>query len=210
MEILSFEETKKLLVKYKIPCCDVEIFNFKEKALDYAKRIGFPVVLKIHSRNIFHKTEVGGVKVGIKNEEEFLSAWEDIDESMKGRNIEGIMVQEMLSGKEVAVGMKRDAQFGPVIMFGLGGIFIEVLNDTSLRIAPVNKKEALLMIKQTKGYKLLEGYRGSEVVNIDRVIEIIVALSKMSLGEDYIKGIDFNPVIVNESYARLADFRIII
>lgn len=210
MEILSFEETKKLLTKYKIPCCKTEIFQVKEEALDFAKKIGFPVVLKIHSKNIFHKSEAKGVKVNIKNEQEFLASWEEIERNMKGREIEGIMVQEMLSGKEIAVGMKRDGQFGPVVMFALGGIFIEVLNDASLRIVPVSRKEALSMIKEIKSYKILEGYRGSGAVDIEKIAEIIVSLSEMSLAEKYIEEIDFNPVIASKNWAKLADFRIIV
>jgi len=210
MEILSFEETRKLLNKYKIPYCETEIFNFSDKALAYAKKIGFPIVLKIHSRTIFHKSEIGGVKANIKNEEEFAIAWNQINENTKGRNIEGILVQKMLNGKEIAMGMKRDEQFGPVMMFGLGGIFIEVLKDVSFRIAPVNKEQALEMIHEIKGYKILEGYRTGDDVNISKIAEIIVNLSKMSMKESNIIGMDFNPVIVNSEYAKLADFRIII
>ncbi|MCK9578373.1 acetate--CoA ligase family protein [bacterium] len=210
MEILSFEETRKLLNKYKVPYCETEIFNFQDKALAFAKKIGFPVVLKIHSRTIFHKSEIGGVRANIKNEDEFIEAWNQINENTKGRNIEGILVQKMLIGKEIAMGMKRDNQFGPVMMFGLGGIFIEVLKDVSFRIAPVNKDEALRMIKEIKGYKILEGYRTGEDINIVKVAEIMVSLSKMSMKEGNIIGMDFNPVIVNEKYAKLADFRIII
>lgn len=210
MEILSFEETRKLLNKYKIPYCETEIFNFQDKALSFAKKIGFPIVLKIHSRTIFHKSEIGGVKANIKNEEEFIEAWNQINENTKGRNIEGILVQKMLIGKEIAMGMKRDDQFGPVMMFGLGGIFIEVLKDVSFRIAPVEKTEAIKMIKEIKGYKILEGYRTGENINISKIAEIIVNLSKMSMKENSIIGMDFNPVIVNEESAKLADFRIII
>ncbi|MDD4409818.1 MAG: acetate--CoA ligase family protein [Candidatus Pacebacteria bacterium] len=210
MEILSFEETKNLFIKYNIPCCQTEIFNVKEKALAYAKKVGFPVVLKIHSKTIFHKSEIGGVKVGIKNEEEFIKAWDEISRNIEGRNIEGLLVQEMVGGREVAMGMKRDNQFGPVLMFGLGGIFIEVLNDVSFRIAPITKAEALVMIKEIKGYKILKGYREGKVVDIQKIADILVSLSKMSLKEEYIKGIDLNPVVVTDTYAKLIDFRVII
>jgi len=210
MEILSFEETKKLFSKYKVPCCETEIFNVKEKALDYATKIGFPVVLKVHSRTIFHKSEIGGVRIGIKDAEEFLEAWEEMSVKMAGRNIEGLLVQEMVSGKEIAMGMKRDEQFGPVLMFGLGGIFIEVLNDVSFRIAPINKDEAIEMIREIKGYKILEGYREGKTVNINKMADILIGLSKMSLKEEYVKGVDLNPIVVTEEYAKLIDFRIIV
>lgn len=210
MEILSFEETKKLLVKYKLPFCRTEIFNSKEKALSYAEKLGFPVVLKVHAQKIFHKSEMGGVKVNIQNKEEFEKAWEEIQKNVEGKNIEGILVQEMLKGNEVAVGMKRDSQFGPVLMFGLGGIFIEIIKDVSFRIAPIDKKEAMEMIKETKGFKILEGARGRKKADLDKIAEIIVGLSNFSTKEENIKSIDFNPVMVDGSRACIADFRIII
>ena len=106
MEILSFEETKKLLMKYKLPLCKTEIFNSKEKAAVYANKIGYPIVLKVHAQKIFHKSEVGGVKVNIKSDDELYSAWDEIMGNIQGKNIEGILVQEMVLGNEMAVGMK--------------------------------------------------------------------------------------------------------
>jgi acetyl-CoA synthetase (ADP-forming) len=210
MEILSFEETKQLLTKYKIPVCKTEIFNSKEKALAFADKIGYPVVLKIHAQKIFHKSELGGVKTNILNKEEFNNAWEEIKENIKGKNIEGILVQEMLSGNEVALGMKNDEQFGPVIMFGLGGIFIEIIKDVSFRLAPIARKEALEMIQETKGYKILKGARGGKEADIESIVEMIVNFSKLSAKEINVKSIDFNPVIVNDKKALVADFRIIV
>jgi len=210
MEILSFVETKQLLAKYKIPVCRTEIFNSKEKALAFAEKIGYPVVLKIHAQKIFHKSELGGVKTNISNKEQFDKAWDEIMESIKGKNIEGILVQEMLSGNEVALGMKNDEQFGPVVMFGLGGIFIEIIKDVAFRLAPIGRKEALEMIQEIKGYNILQGARGKKPVDVESIIEMIVNLSKLSAKETNIKSIDFNPVIVNEKKALVADFRVII
>jgi acyl-CoA synthetase (NDP forming) len=210
MEILSFSETRKMLLKYKIPFCKTEIFNSKEKALAYAQKIGFPIVLKIHSRTIFHKSEIGGVRVGINNEDDFVEVWNEMKENTELRNIEGILVQEMINGNEMAIGMKRDPQFGPVLMVGLGGIFIEVLKDVAFRIAPIEKDEALKMIKEIKGYKLLEGYRNREGVNIDKLAVLLVNLSKLSINEKKILSIDFNPVMGNSKSVLVADFRLII
>jgi acetate---CoA ligase (ADP-forming) subunit beta len=210
MEILSFEETKKLLLKYKLPFCRTEIFNSKEKALAFAKRIGFPVVLKVHAQKIFHKSEIGGVVVNIGNEEDFISSWDRIEKNVQGKNIEGILVQEMLSGNEIALGMKRDSQFGPVLLFGLGGIFIEIIKDVSLRIAPVNAEEALQMIKETKGVMILEGARGKKKVSLERIAEMLVNLSNLSMKEEKVQSIDFNPVMIEGDKACIADFRIII
>jgi acyl-CoA synthetase (NDP forming) len=210
MEILSFEETKRLLLKYKLPFCRTEIFNSKEKALAFAEKLGFPVVLKVHAQKIFHKSEIGGVKTNIKNREEFEKSWEEIEKSIRGRNIEGMLVQEMRSGNEIALGMKRDSQFGPVLMFGLGGIFIEIIKDVSLRVAPIDKEEALQMIKEIKGIKILEGARGKKKADLEKIAEMLVNLSNLSMKEERIQSIDFNPVMVDGSKVCIADFRIIV
>jgi len=210
MEILSFEETKKLLLKYKLPFCRTEIFNSKEKALLFAEKIGFPVVLKVHAQKIFHKSEIGGVRIDIKDREEFEKEWEQLQKNVEGKNIEGILVQEMCPGNEIALGMKRDDQFGPVLMFGLGGIFIEIIKDVSLRVAPIAKEEALGMIRETKGAKILEGARGKKKADLDKIAEMIVDLSNLSMKEENIQSIDFNPVMVSGSNICIADFRIII
>jgi len=210
MEILSFEETRRLLLKYKLPFCRTEIFNSKDKASAFAEKIGFPVVLKVHAQKIFHKSEIGGVKTNILNKEDFEKAWMEIDRNIRGKNIEGMLVQEMKSGSEIALGMKRDSQFGPVLLFGLGGIFIEIIKDVSLRVAPINREEALKMIKETKGAKILEGARGKKKVDLDNIAEMLVNLSNLSMKEEKIQSIDFNPVMVEGDKACIADFRIIV
>lgn len=210
MEVLSFLETKRLLNKYKLPFCETEIFDSKEKAIDYAQKLGYPVVLKIHGPQIFHKSELGGVKVNINNDEELSKAWNEMIDDTKDKQIEGILVQEMVNGNEVAIGMERDEQFGSVLMFGLGGIFIEIIGDVSLRIAPVDKEEALKMIKEVKGYRILSGYRGREPADIDKLADIICNVSQMAIKEKEIKSIDFNPIIIDKNNACIADTRIII
>jgi acetyl-CoA synthetase (ADP-forming) len=210
MEILSFEETKRILLKYKLPFCRTEIFNSKEKALAFAKQIGFPVVLKIHAQKIFHKSEIGGVRINIKNAEEFIISWDQIEKNIRGKNIEGILVQEMVSGSEIALGMKRDNQFGPVLMFGLGGIFIEIIKDVALRIAPIGIEGAMEMIKEIKGFEILNGARGKKKVDLIKIAEMIVNLSNLSMKEEKVQSIDFNPVMVTDKQAMITDFRIII
>jgi acetyl-CoA synthetase (ADP-forming) len=121
-----------------------------------------------------------------------------------------MFVQPIVAGKEVIVGMKRDPVFGPAIIFGLGGIFVEVLKDTSLRIAPVNNEEARRMIEEIKGYAILSGLRGEKPVDIDALVKIIVAISKLSLAHQEIKEIDLNPVIVDDQIASVVDARIIL
>lgn len=209
MEVLGFEQTKKILQKYKIPFCRTEIFNSQDKALAYAEKIGFPVVLKVHGSTIFHKSDIGGVKIGISNKEEFYLAWAEIRNNSELKKIEGILVQEMVKGNELTIGMKRDKQFGPVLMFGLGGIFIEILKDVAFRVAPIDKKQALKMIAEIKGYKLLQGYRGKEGVNINKLSALLVNIARLSLREEKILSIDFNPVMANKKAILVADFRLI-
>jgi acyl-CoA synthetase (NDP forming) len=210
MEILSFEETKKILLKYKLHFCRTEIFNSREKALDFARQIGFPVVLKVHAQKIFHKSEIGGVKVNIKNEDEFIASWDEIEKNIQGKNIEGILVQEMVSGNEVAIGMKRDSQFGPVLMFGLGGIFIEIIKDVAFRIAPIDREEALKMMMETKSFAILNGARGKKKVDLVKIADMMANLSNLSIKEGKVQSIDFNPVIVTDKQALITDLRIII
>jgi len=187
MSLLNFSETKKLLLKYKIPFCKTEFVTSKEEAINFAKKIGFPVVLKIFSKEILHKTDIGGVKTEIKNEKELKKSFNELK---KIKKIEGILIQKQIKGQEIAIGMKRDNQFGPVLMVGLGGIFIEVLKDISFRICPLSKKEAKEMIKELKGYPILKGYRNQKPVNLEKISEIITNLSKLSLKEKNIKEID--------------------
>ncbi len=212
MKTLNFKEAKRLLLKYKIPFCRTELVVSEKEALRIAKKIGYPVVLKVSSTVVLHKTDLGLVKPDIKNREELKQAWDDIfklTKKIKG-NTEGMLVQKMIFGSEVIVGMKRDLQFGPVLVFGLGGIFVEVLKDVSFRIVPVKKTEALKMIKGTKGSKILEGFRNQKPSDIKKIADIIVSLSKLSLTEKYIKEVDFNPIIASEKQALVVDARFLI
>ncbi len=212
MESLEFEKTKKLLEKYKIPFCQTKLAASLKEAVSFAKKAGYPLVLKISSPEVLHKTDLGLVKTDIDSLEELENAWNEITKTAKNGNIgmEGILVQKELSGTEIMIGMKRDAQFGPVIMFGLGGIFVEVLKDVSFRIAPVKKENALSMMKEIKGHKVLEGFRGQEPCNLDKLAEMIMALSELSLVEEKVKEIDLNPVIANEKGAQVVDARFLI
>lgn len=213
MKVLNFNQTRKLLSKYKIPFCKSYLAASKKEALKFAKEIGFPVVLKVWSPDILHKTDIGGIKIVIDKKELF-EAWAKILENVKEEapqaEIEGLLVQKMISGEEVVVGMKRDLTFGPVLMFGLGGIFVEVLEDVAFRVAPIDKKEALKMMKEIKGFKVLRGFRGKEKANIEKIAEIIVKISKLSSKEENIREIDLNPVIVNTKQAFVVDPRFII
>ncbi len=209
MKVLNFSETKRLLLEYKIPFCQTELAESKREAGLFAKEIGYPVVLKIFSSHILHKTEIGGIKMNIKNKKELEKGWDEILFEVRKKRpkakIEGVLVQEQVRGIEVVVGMKRDKQFGPVLMFGLGGILTEVLKDISLRITPVSESEAKKMIREIKGYSLLKGFRGRKPVNIKAIVNIITGLSMLSLEREEITEVDLNPIIVNEKRALVVD-----
>jgi acetyl-CoA synthetase (ADP-forming) len=212
LQQLDLRKTMALLEKNKLIFLKCDISKSPEQAAALAKKIGFPVVLKIVSKEIIHKSDVGGVIAGVENEAQAIDAYNRIMKNckkVKNAKIEGVLVQKMEKGVEVIVGLKRDAQFGPAIMFGLGGIFVELMKDTSLRISPVNKAMALDMIKEIKAYSMLAGARGKEPVNLEALSNIIVRISKLAENKN-ISEIDFNPVIVNERSAFIADARIII
>jgi acetyl-CoA synthetase (ADP-forming) len=205
--LLNFNDSKKLLLEYGIPFAETDLVESESKAVSIAEKIGYPVALKIFGSQIFHKVDIGGVKTKINNNEELSKAFSSLSEI---KNIDGILVQKMEYGQEIFIGMKRDSQFGPVLMFGLGGIFVEILKDISTRICPVSEKEALSMIKEIKGYKILEGVRGRKGINIKKLIEIIVKVSQLSLKEKNIQEIDFNPLLANENEIKAVDFKFFI
>jgi len=214
MEQLFFKQREKLLSAYNIPRPRILLAASKAEAVSFANKIGWPVALKICSPDIFHRSEFKGVEIGLKRQKDVREKWDKImsrvSKERPRARIEGILVQEQVEGIETAIGMERDPQFGPVLMFGLGGIWIEVLEDMSLRIAPVLKSEAKKMIREIKGFKILSGFRGQDKVKIDKIADIIVNLSKMSLQEKQIQEVDFNPVIVTKKGAIAVDAKILV
>ena len=200
MKVLDFEKTKKLLLEYKIPFPKTELAISKKQALFFAEKIGYPVAIKT-SLPILHKTDVNGVITGINNRKEMEEAWNRI-------NKKEVLVQKMVKGKEIILGMKKDPQFGPVLMAGFGGIFVELFKDVSFRIAPINEKQGLEMLKELKSFSVLKGFRGDKGVNIKEIVRVIVNLSKLSLDKN-IKEIDFNPLIADEKKAFVVDAKII-
>ncbi|MEA3292960.1 MAG: acetate--CoA ligase family protein [Patescibacteria group bacterium] len=214
MPFLNFSQTKELLFKYNIQILEAKLAKTKKEGLNFAKTIGYPVVLKISSPNITHKTDVNGVRIGIENKKELEKSWNEILSSVKKvkpkAKIDGILIQKQMKGKEIVVGMKRDSTFGPVLMVGIGGIFIEVLKDVAFRVCPVSKREARKMLEELKGYKLLKGHRNQKQVSIEKITETITILSKLSLLEKEIKEIDFNPIIANGKEALVVDARFLV
>ncbi len=172
------------------------------------EELGFPFVAKIEAKEPIHKTELGGVRV-VENEmdlEDFLRNVEKIKNKVR---ISGVIVQEMLNGVEVFIGGKRDPQFGPVVLFGLGGIFVEIMEDVSIRLAPLSKKDAEQMIKEIKGYPILAGARGRKPVKMSDLVSALIGVSRLMMEHEEIKEIDINPLFANEKYVKAADVRVI-
>jgi len=212
---LTETEAKAVCMDYGIPVTRSELAENEEEALKLAEKIGFPVVLKIVSPDIIHKSDVGGVIVNLKNAKEVGNAYKQILSNVKKHDanakIVGMLVQEMApASTEVIVGSIKDPQFGPALMFGLGGVFVEVLKDVTFRIAPVNQEEAHEMIEEVKAYPLLKGYRGSPPADINAIVKIILATSKLVMEHEEIKELDLNPIMVYEKGAKAVDARIIL
>jgi len=210
-------EAYEVLRAYRFPVVRSRLARSKEEAKAAARRIGFPVVLKIASPDIIHKVDYGGVRLDLKTEDEVESAYREILDNIRRRQpearISGLMVEEMARpGKEVILGMNRDAQFGPILMFGLGGIYVEALEDVSFRLAPIREYSALAMIKKTKAHKILDGFRGGPVYDIQAIAECLLRLSQLVVDFEEIRELDINPLLVYEKGqgCRIVDARIIL
>jgi acetyltransferase len=199
---LTEHESKNLLARYGIKTTEEAAAKSPEEAAQIASRIGYPVVLKVDSPNITHKTDAGAIKLNISNQTDLISAYNEIIANSKKYDpkaeIRGVLVQEMTKdGREVIVGMSQDPQFGPTIMFGLGGVFVEVLKDVSLRVAPITRSDAEEMVKEVKGYKILETFRGKPKADIEGIIDTLLRVSRLSMElGDVISEIDINPLVV--------------
>ena len=208
-------EAKTVCLEYGIPVTKFELAKNEMEAVKFAEKIGYPVVLKIVSPDILHKSDVGGVIVNLKDAKEVRNAYKQILQNVKKHKakakITGILVQEMAPpSTEVIVGAIKDSQFGPSIMFGLGGIFVEVLKDVTFRVAPITEDEAREMITEVKAYPLLKGYRNQPPVDIDAIVKILLNTSKLVMEHQDIKELDLNPIMVYEKGAKTVDARIIL
>lgn len=212
MKKLTESECKKIMNKYRIPTTKEFLAKKPEEAVKFAKKIGYPVVLKVDSEGIIHKTETRTVVANIRNDKDVLEAFEKIIKNAKrhksNAKINGVIVQEHVEGHETIIGGKIDPQFGPVILFGAGGIFTEVLRDTSIRICPIEREDAEEMINDIKYSKILKGYRGEPPVKMNEIINILLKVSKIMMKEN-VKEMDINPLIVSHKEAKAVDVRII-
>jgi len=208
-------EAKELLKEYGIPVPDFKLIKSEDEITELAKEINFPIVIKIVSPDIIHKTDAGGVKIGINTEKEARLAYQEIISKAKKYNknakISGVIVYSMVpQGTEIIIGMMKDPHFGPVIMFGLGGIFVEVLKDISFRILPIEERDAGEMIAEIKGYEILKGARGESPKDIKAIEEVLMKISKFTMENPEINEIDLNPIFVFGKGLQVVDARIIL
>ena len=212
---LTEVESKQILKEAGIDSTKIKLAQTRDEAISLSKEIGFPVVLKIVSPDVLHKTDAGGVKLGLDDEEAVGKAFDEITSAIKknepSAKIHGVSVQNMArTGVEVIIGMSKDPQFGPVLMFGLGGIMVEVLKDVSFRIVPLTKRDAREMIREIKGYPILEGYRGQEAANVAVLEDYLLKVSDFVDGRPEIKELDINPIFAYSDGAVAVDARVIL
>jgi acetate---CoA ligase (ADP-forming) subunit beta len=213
--VLTEIESKEVLNSVGIKTVETRQASSKEEAIAFSKQIGYPVVMKIASPDISHKSDAGGVKTGLKNEAEVVSAYDAILASIRkncpGAKIDGVSVQSMARpGTEIIVGMFKDLQFGPVLMFGLGGVLVEVLKDVCFRVVPLMPRDAREMIKEIKGYPLLKGYRGFEPADIPFLEGLLLRISDFCEKSPEVKELDLNPIFVYKDGAAIVDARMVL
>jgi acyl-CoA synthetase (NDP forming) len=183
----------------------------REDAAQVGQALGYPVVMKVVSPDIIHKSDVGGVKLNVKDDVSAMTSFDALQEVAKGNIFSGVIMYPMLKGaKEVILGLTIDRQFGPVVLFGMGGVYTEVLKDICLRIAPVNEQGAIEMIKSICSYPILAGVRGEDSVDLKALAKMIAAFSQLPFKHPEIQEVDINPVFAFPDAVYAADVRIIL
>ena len=213
--VLTEIESKELLKQAGVSVVETKLATSGEEVISISQQLGFPVVLKIASPDVVHKSDAGGVKLGLKTPKQVGKAYDDILGAIRKKypeaRIQGVSVQKMARpGVEVIIGMFKDAQFGPVLMFGLGGILVEILKDVSFRIVPLTQRDAREMIKEIKGYPLLEGYRGQEPVDVTKLEELILKVSGFVEQHPEVEELDLNPIFAYSDGVVAVDARVIL
>ena len=209
--VLTEFESKELLKEIGISIPEQKLTSTKEETVSAAKNIGFPVVLKLMAEDIVHKSDTGAVKLNIKNEEETANAFEELM-NIPSQAEKLISVQKMADEPitELIIGMTTDAQFGPALMFGIGGILVELLEDVSFRIAPITEYDAREQIHEIKGFPILDGYRGKPKADIDAIVQTLLKVSDLVIKHEEIYEMDLNPVFIYDKGLICVDARIIL
>jgi acetate---CoA ligase (ADP-forming) subunit beta len=196
-KILSEYESKKFLASYGIPVTKEHLVHNLSELREAARQIGYPLAIKGSSSTLAHKTEQGLVFLDIRNDREADAAFQDAMAKM-AESDRAVLVQELVKGRrELVAGMTRDPQFGPCVMFGLGGIFTEVLRDISFRVAPIEKRDAMEMAGEIKSHKILDSVRGMPAANMEKLCQILITVGRIGLENPGVKEIDINPLILS-------------
>jgi len=200
---LGEAQTRPLLAAYGLPLIPGKVVSCSADAVQAAQQLGYPVVLKIVSSDLLHKSEAGGIRLNLGDDQAVQIAYEEMLDSIRKSHpearLEGILVEKMAPrGYELIVGMRRDPAFGPLVMFGLGGIYVELFGDVAFRVAPMTRQDAVEMIHQTKAGKLLSGLRGQPPADIDAVVDCILRLGQLALDFPQIEEIEMNPLLLVE------------
>jgi acyl-CoA synthetase (NDP forming) len=213
--LLTEIEAKQVLEESGVPVSPARLARTRDDAVKMANELGYPIVLKIVSPQITHKSDVGGVALNLTSAEEVGAAYDSVVASSKQHvpdaTIDGVAVQRMeKQGIEVIVGMTKDPQFGPVMMFGLGGVLVEVLKDVAFRVVPINERDARQMVHEIKGFPLLEGYRGQDPADIARLEQLLLKVSQFIEQHPEVAELDLNPVFAYKDGALAVDARIVL
>ena len=212
---LNEVEAKQLLASAGVPVAETQLAITADEAVNAAEEIGYPVVMKIVSPEIAHKSDVGGVVVGVENSDDVRSIFEEINRSDADKapqaEIDGVAIQAMVpQGTEIIVGSTTDEQFGPVMMFGLGGVFVEILEDVAFRIVPLEPKDASDIVREIKGFPLLDGARGREKADLDSLENLILKVSNLVDENPQIAELDLNPVFAYSDGVVAVDAHIVL
>ena len=212
---LTEHESRQIAELYELPIPPSILVKTQESAVEAAKKLGFPSVLKIISPDILHKSDAGGVMLNLTTPEDVKEAYRKIIQNAEKYNpkakIHGVLVQKMVpKGREIIIGVVKDPQFGPAVMFGLGGIFVEVLKDVTFRVTPLKKEDAKAMVKEIKGYPILSGIRGQKPIDFNSLIKALLSVSKLATDHPEIAELDLNPIMAFPNEIAVIDARIIL
>lgn len=213
-EVLTYEESRKIINLAGLPLNKMALATNAEESIEKAREVGYPIALKIISEDVIHKSDAGGVKIGIKSDEELKKSYEDMMISIKKHyptaKINGVSIEEMVKGTEVLIGSMTDTQFGKMIALGIGGIFTEIYKDVTFRLIPITKEDVKEMMNEIKGKKIFEGFRGLPQVKKEDLTNLMLKISKLVEENPIIKEMDLNPVVATEKGLITIDARIIL
>lgn len=196
---LSEYDSKRVLSEYGIPVTREKLTKSGKDAVAAAVEIGFPVALKACGHDLTHKTELDAIRLGLADPKSVRNAFRELKAALKGAKLQGFLVQEMVKGqRELVIGLIRDQQFGPCVMFGLGGIYTEILKDVSFRVAPLSERDAQEMMDEIKGKKILEAFRGMSAADRGTLAKALVAMGKIGMEHSEVTEIDVNPLILSK------------